>query len=87
MEAIGKYLVIRPIEEEVQTESGLLLSSEDINDIRYRKGEVVSAGTDVVDVIKGGMEVVYDRAAGHTIVYGKEKLSVIREQDIVVVNS
>ena len=47
MKAIGKYIVVKAIEEQITTESGLLLSSEDVKDLRYKKGEVVNSGTEV----------------------------------------
>ena len=51
MKPIGKNIIIQPIEEEIKTQSGLLLSSEDTNQLRYKKGIVVIEGTDV-SVIK-----------------------------------
>ena len=48
MKPIGKYIVIKTIKEELKTESGLLLSAQDVSDFRYRKGQVVKPGTDVI---------------------------------------
>ena len=41
MKAIGKYIIIKTIEEQIETKSGLLLGSGDMQDIRYKKGKVV----------------------------------------------
>ena len=41
MKPVGKYIIIKTITEEVKTSSGLLLSQSDVDDFRYRKGEVV----------------------------------------------
>ena len=41
MKPIGKYVVIKTIEEELKTSSGLLLSAEDANQLRYKKGRIV----------------------------------------------
>ena len=41
MRPIGKYVVIKTIEEEIKTSSGLLLSAEDANQQRYKKAEIV----------------------------------------------
>ena len=41
MKPIGKYIVIKTIKEELKTESGLLLSNEDANNFRYKKGEII----------------------------------------------
>jgi co-chaperonin GroES (HSP10) len=38
---INKYIVVQKLEEELKTESGLLLSQEDANNFRYAKAEVV----------------------------------------------
>ena len=37
MKPIGKNLIIIEIEEEIKTDSGLLLSAEDTKDLRYKK--------------------------------------------------
>ena len=48
MKAIGKYIVIDPIEESnIKTEGGLILSDKQREDIRYRQATVVAVGTDV----------------------------------------
>ena len=53
MQAIGKYIIIKTIEEEITTKSGLLLSSEETSKLRYRKGEVLNVGTDVSHLKEG----------------------------------
>ena len=35
MKPIGKYIAIKEIKEEVKTKSGLLLSGDDVDGIRY----------------------------------------------------
>ena len=47
MKPIGKYILIQQIKEEIKTDSGLLLSANDVSQIRYRKATVVKPGTDV----------------------------------------
>ena len=47
MRPIGKYIVLQPIEEEITTDSGLLLSGEDAKQLRYARGVTVAVGTDV----------------------------------------
>ena len=51
MQPIGKFIVITKTEEEVKTESGILLSAEDVSSMRYQKANVVKPGT-LVDTIK-----------------------------------
>ena len=51
MQPIGKYIAVKPIDEEIKTKSGLLLSAQDADDFRYKKGKVIKPGSDVT-VIK-----------------------------------
>ena len=85
MKAIGKNIVITPIKEnDTKTSGGLLLAEMHREDIRYRRGNVITIGTDVI-VIKDGDEVYYDRHAGFGIELEKEQYKVIKEQDVVIV--
>ena len=85
MRAIGKHIVITPIKEnDTQTSGGLLLTEANREDIRYRKGEVITIGTDVLG-IKDGDEIYYDRHAGFGIELNKEEYKVIKEHDVVIV--
>ena len=51
MQPIGKYIVISNIEEEVKTDTGLLLSARDADEFRYKKAKVVASGTDVTHTV------------------------------------
>jgi len=84
MKPIGKYIVIKRINEELKTESGLLLSAQDASEFRYRKGEVVKQGTDV-SVINSGDLIYYDAGAGHNMLIEDNPYTVIHERDVVVV--
>lgn len=84
MKAIGKYIVIKPIEEEVKTDSGLILSAQDVGEFRYRRGRVLTPGLDVVG-INPGDEVYYDKVQSFTMIIGEEHCTVIQERDVVVV--
>lgn len=84
MQAIGTYIIIKPIDEEVTTESGLLLSGEETSKLRYRKGKVLNVGTDV-EIIKEGDEIYYDQNSGHTMLLNNEVVAIIRQMNVVVV--
>ncbi len=84
MKPIGKYIVIKPIEEQLTSDSGLILTSADASNFRYKKGEVVKPGT-LVDVINAGELIYYDGAAGHTMFIEDTVYTVILERDVVVV--
>ena len=84
MKPIGKYIVIKTIEEDIKTESGLILSGEDTNQLRYKKGEVIESGTDV-NVIEKGAVLYYDKNQSFTMLINDIQYTIIRESDVVVV--
>jgi co-chaperonin GroES (HSP10) len=84
MKAIGKNIVIKHVDEEVKTASGLVLSGEDTNQLRYKRGVVVEPGTDVA-AIKAGDEIYYDKNNTYTMIIHDEQYSIIQERDVVLV--
>ena len=85
MKAIGKYIVINPIEKaRSTTKGGLLLGEKDREDIRYREAEVVMPG-ELVEVIKTGDKIYYDRHAGFEVDIKDKEYRVIKEMDVVIV--
>lgn len=84
MIAIGKNVIIQPIEEEVKTESGLLLTATDVDDFRYKKAKVIKPGTDVEN-IKPEDVIYFDKSAGFSLLIHNTSYTVITERDIVVV--
>lgn len=84
MKAIGKHIVIEEIKEQITTNSGILLTSDDSDQFRYKKGLVVIPGTDV-DTVKAGDNIYYDKLAGHSMILNDNMVSIISEHDIVVV--
>ena len=54
MKAIGKYIIIEELKEDIKkTEGGLMLAESHREDIRYRKGRVTSTGTNVNGIEEG----------------------------------
>jgi len=85
MKAIGKNIVVLPVKEtETRTKGGLLLAEAHREDIRYRMAKVVTIG-DAVAGLKANDTIYYDRHAGFGIEINNEKLTVIKEVDVVVV--
>jgi co-chaperonin GroES (HSP10) len=84
MRPIGKYIVIKDIQEEIKTNSGLILSGEDTNQLRYKRAEVIAVGTDV-DVIDEMDELYYDKSHSFTMLIDNEQYTIISERDVVVV--
>ena len=84
MQAIGKNIVIKHVDEEVKTASGLVLSGEDTNQLRYKRGKVIASGTEV-KAISEGDEIYYDKAQSYTMIIHDEQFTIIQERDVVVV--
>jgi co-chaperonin GroES (HSP10) len=84
MKPIGKYIVLKTISEEIKTNSGLLLSRNDVQDMRYRYGCVYKVGTDV-SVIKEEDSVYYDNSHAFTMLIENTPYTIVSERDIVVV--
>jgi len=82
--AIGKYIVIKSIDEQLTTESGLILSGDDMNQMRYKRGLVVKPGTDVLNISEND-EIYYDKAHGFTMIIHDIQYTIITERDVVVV--
>ena len=76
MKPVNKYIVAREIIEEYKTDSGLLLSSQDVDAYRYKKGIVLKVGNNV-EVIGENDMIYYDKAAGHKILLQDEPLTII----------
>lgn len=84
MRPIGKYIVLQPVEEEITTDSGLLLSGDDAKQLRYGRGIVVASGTDV-EAIHTDEELYYDKRSAYTMMIDNKPYTIISERDVVVV--
>jgi co-chaperonin GroES (HSP10) len=84
MKPISKYILLKPINEEIKTESGILLTNDEAQRRRYHKGEVISVGNEV-QTIKSKDVIYYDFRNAHTLLIEGNKVTVIQERDVVVV--
>ena len=84
MKPVGKYIIIKKVNEEYKTDSGILLSSEDVSSLRYHKAKVIESGTDV-DTIHSKDLIYFDKAAGHSMIINDDTYTIIQERDVVVV--
>ena len=84
MKAINNYLVVENIKEGMKEVGGLLLTEELDSDNRYLKAKVISTGN-LVEGLKDGDIVYYDKHAGHAISWKDELYHVIRSGDVVLV--
>tara|TARA_R100001126_G_scaffold10609_1_gene5153 strand:+ start:46 stop:303 length:258 start_codon:yes stop_codon:yes gene_type:complete len=85
MKAVNHYVVVEKIKETHKKSSGLIITEDNDNDLRYLKGKVISAG-DLVEVIKQEDIVWYDKHAGHGIEFEEKFYFVIKASDIVLVD-
>jgi co-chaperonin GroES (HSP10) len=84
MKAIGKNIIIKAIDEEVKTSSGLILSGDDTNQLRYKRGIVINSGTEV-SAIKADDEVYYDKSNSFVMIINEQQCVIIQERDVVLV--
>ena len=86
MKALGRYIILEEIKEDVKkTQGGLLLAEKHREDTRYRRGVIKSVGTDI-NVLSEGDTIWFDRAAGHNIEFITGQVQkVIQERDVVIV--
>jgi len=83
MKAVGKYVIIENITEELKSNSGLIMTGEDMGSLRYRKSKVVSAGTEV-DCVKDGDIIYHDSRAGHKVKLDDKVYGVILDREVVI---
>ena len=84
MQAINDYVIVDVVKEEPKKVSGLILTDETDESNRYKKANIVSVGN-LVEGVKNGDVIFYDKHAGHDIGYNDELYRVIRMRDIVLV--
>ena len=84
MKAVNHYLVIERIKDEPIKVGGLILTEETDEDNRYLKAKIISTGN-LVEGLKDGDIVYYDKHAGHGISWKETLYHVIRSGDVVLV--
>jgi len=84
MKPIGKYIIAVITEGETKTDSGLILSGNDMDQFRYRRAVVVESGTDVAHIKKGD-KIYFDKVQSFTMIIKDTQYTILRESDVVVV--
>tara|TARA_R110002051_G_C8326623_1_gene435897 strand:+ start:104 stop:361 length:258 start_codon:yes stop_codon:yes gene_type:complete len=85
MKAVNHYVIIDMIKDEPVKVGGLILTEQTDEDNRYLKAKVVSIGN-LVEGIKEGDIIYYDKHAGHGIQHKNKFYGVIKQLDIVLIN-
>ena len=84
MRVLSKYLLVKRVSEQKQTKSGLLLTGEDSNDMRYHKAIVYKVG-DNINGINTEDTILYDKVQSHEVILDNERMTIIQERDVVCV--
>jgi co-chaperonin GroES (HSP10) len=84
MKAIGVHIIIVPIDEQIENDAGIIITSSLDKNVRHKKGKVITCGDKVTEV-KDGDIVYYDFARSSPIRIGSEKYMIVDEPGIVIV--
>mgnify|MGYP001497273242 FL=1 len=85
MKAVNQYIIVEKIKTEQKKVAGLIMTEDIDNDNRYIKANVISVGN-LVEGIKDGDVVYYDKHAGHGVQYKDTLYYVIRNVDVVLID-
>ena len=84
MKAINHYVIVNKIKTEPKMLAGLIMTDDTDVDNRYLRGTIISAGN-LVEGLKDGDIVYYDKHAGHAISWKDDLYQVIQSRDVVLV--
>ena len=85
MKAINRYIVVKNIKLESKKIAGLIMTDKTDVDNRYLKAKIISCGN-LVEGLKDGDTIYYDKHAGHDISWKDVLYRVIRDGDVVLVD-
>jgi len=84
MKAINHYVIVNKIKTEPKKVAGLIMTDDTDVDNRYLRGTIISAGN-LVEGLKDGDNIYYDKHAGHAITWKDDLYQVIQSRDVVLV--
>ena len=84
MKAINDYIIVDKEKIGPKKVGGLILTEDLDSDNRYIKATIVSTGN-LVEVLKDGDVIYYDKHAGNGIAWKDEVYQVIKARDVVLV--
>ena len=84
MKAINYYIIVKKVKEGPKKIGGLIMTEETDQDNRYLKAKIISTGN-LVEGLKDGDTIHYDKHAGHGISWKDKLYHVIRSNDVVLV--
>lgn len=83
MQAVGYFIIVSPVREEIKTSSGMVLTASEAKEARYAAGDVISPGNLVQSVQKGD-RIYFDSGRSFNMMVSGELVTVIREADVVL---
>ena len=84
MKAINRYIIVDRIKLEPKKVAGLIMTDDTDVDNRYIKAKIISTGN-LVEGLKDGDNIYYDKHAGHAITWKDDLYQVIQSRDVVLV--
>ena len=84
MKAINKYIIVDKIKPGPKKVAGLIMTDETDQDNRYIRAKIISTGN-LVEGLKDGDIIYYDKHAGHDISWKDNLYRVIRDGDVILV--
>ena len=84
MKAINYYIIVDKEKVNTKNIGGLVLTEDLDEDNRYIRAKIISVGN-LVEGLKNGDIIYYDKHAGHGISWKDTFYQVIRAQDVVLV--
>ena len=85
MKAVNNYIIVEKIKTEQKKVAGLIMTENIDDDNRYIKAKAISVGN-LVEGIKDGDVIYYDKHAGHGVQYKDTLYYVIRNVDVVLID-
>ena len=85
MKAINRYIIVDRIKTEPKMLVGLIMTDDTDVDNRYLKAKIISCGN-LVEGLKDGDTIYYDKHAGHDISWKNTLNRVIQDRDVVLVD-
>ena len=84
MRAINHYIIAKNIKTEPKKVAGLIMTDDTDVDNRYIRAKIISTGS-LVEGLKDGDTIFYDKHAGHDISWKDTLYRVIRDGDVVLI--
>ena len=85
MKAVNRYIIVDKIKLEPKKVAGLIVTDDTDVDNRYVKANIISCGN-LVEGLKEGDTIYYDKHAGHDISFKNTLYRVIQDRDVVLVD-